>query len=184
MAHEIALELKERFSTKNWRFFSPDDLDLINKEITDQDNNSLIKNVTYKEIKDTIFDMPVDKSPGPNGFPADFFKHYWHIVGPSVCNAIKAFFHSGHILKEINHTFIALIQKIDNPLNINHYRPISLCNTIYKIITKILANRLKPLLDKIINPFHGAFVKGRLFLWHMKFFTHSTNRKEKMDGLL
>ena len=65
------------------------------------------------------------------------------------------------MLSEINQTFIALIPKTDNPTSINHYRPISLCNTIYKIISKILANRLKPILPKLINPFQGAFVEGR-----------------------
>lgn len=62
---------------------------------------------------------------------------------------------------EINNTFIALIPKIDNPLTVNNYMPISLCNTILKIITKILANRLKPLVTKIIHPLQGAFVKNR-----------------------
>lgn len=75
--------------------------------------------------------------------------------------AIKGFFHSGKMLKELNHTFIALLQKIEQPETVNNYRPISLCNTIYKAITKILVNRLRPLLNKFIGLFQSAFVPGR-----------------------
>jgi hypothetical protein len=63
-------------------------------------------------------------------------------------------------LREQNHTFIALIQKHLGASSVHHYRPINLCNIIYKIIFKLLANRLKPLLSKIISPFQIAFVSG------------------------
>lgn len=59
--------------------------------------------------------MAFNKSPGPDGFTTEFFQKYWHIIGKATCRAIKAFFHSGKMLKEINHTFIALIPKNDNP---------------------------------------------------------------------
>lgn len=91
--------------------------------------------VTFQEIHDALFDLDLDKSPSPDGFPPFFFHKYWKIVGNSVCRAVKAFFHSGKILKEINHTFITLIPKIDNPSSASPFRPISLCSTIYKIIS-------------------------------------------------
>ena len=72
------------------------------------------------------------------------------------------FFHSGRILKEINYTFLALIPKIDNPSSVNHFRPISLCSTNYKIISKILTSRLKEVMGQIIRPLQGAFVPDRL----------------------
>lgn len=142
--------MNERFVTPNIRFSSEDELK-IQKEITDIESESLIKKVSDKEIKETKFDMPQDKSPSMDGFPVDVFKQYWNTVWPSVCNAMKAFSHSAYMLKEIHHSFVALIPKTDNLMNINHYTTISLHNNIYKIITKILSNRLKPLLDKIIN---------------------------------
>ncbi|XP_074301569.1 uncharacterized protein LOC141632969 [Silene latifolia] len=83
------------------------------------------------------------------------------LTGNSVTKAVLAFFHSEKLLKEMNHTFIALIPKIENPQTANHFRPISLCSTIYKIIAKILANRLRSVLHKIIHPFQGAFTPNR-----------------------
>jgi len=65
------------------------------------------------------------------------------------------------MLRQINHTFLALIPKGDNPTETQHFRPISLCNTVYKTISKILVNRLRPLLDKIVSPFQSAFIPGR-----------------------
>ena len=65
------------------------------------------------------------------------------------------------MLRQINHTFITLIPKCVNPTNTNHYRPISLCSTIYKTISKILTNKLKPILQKLIHPLQGAFFADR-----------------------
>ena len=75
---------------------------------------------------------------------------------------VRAFFHNGHLLKEINRTFITLIPKLESREASHDYRPISICNVSYKIIAKILANRVKPLLNKIISPLQGAFAPSRL----------------------
>ena len=74
---------------------------------------------------------------------------------------INEFFCSGKLLREVNHTFITLIPKVDQPHTTAQFRPISLCTTLYKIISKILANRLRPLLNKILSPFQSAFIPGR-----------------------
>lgn len=79
-------------------------------------------------------------------------------MGNAIERAIKAFFHSGKILKEVNHTLIALVPKVDNPVTTNDFRPISLC-TLYKIIAKILANRLKWVLPKLIHPYKGLLLQ-------------------------
>ena len=76
-------------------------------------------------------------------------------------NSIIEFFRSGKLLKQLNHTFIALIPKRENPTETQHFRPISLCNTIYKTISKIMVNRLRPLLDQLISPVQSAFIPGR-----------------------
>lgn len=71
------------------------------------------------------------------------------------------FFHSGSLFKPLNHTFITLIPKVSFLDQVSHFRPISLCNVIYKVISKILVNRLKPIMDSLIIPFQNAFIKGR-----------------------
>jgi hypothetical protein len=101
------------------------------------------------------------KAPGPDGFPGLFFKHYWDIVGSQVTASIQSFFRDGNLLPYINHTFITFIPKKQGACNFNHFLPISLCNFFYKIISKILVNRMQPLLAKIIDPAQAAFVPKR-----------------------
>ncbi len=117
---------------------------------------------TPAEIKQALFSLDSNKSPSPDGFPPLFYKHYWDVINFDLIEAVISFFTRGHILKEINHTFIALIPKSNKASTVNQFRPISLCNTSYKIISKILSNRLKPLLHKLISPWQSAFVPGRL----------------------
>ena len=101
------------------------------------------------------------KAPGPDGLPVLFYKHYWSIVGHNVINAVQKFFRSGHLLMEVNNSLIVLIPKNSAPSNVNHFRPISLCNTIYKVIAKFLVSKLRPLLANLISPGQSAFVLDR-----------------------
>jgi len=80
--------------------------------VSDEDNCLLLKPVQDSEVKEAIFQMDKYKSLGPDGFGAAFFQDYWHLIANDVCQAIKSFFHNGKLPKQINHTFIALIQKI------------------------------------------------------------------------
>ena len=75
--------------------------------------------------------------------------------------SVQAFFREGHLLRQLNHTFIRLIPKFQGAAEVQHFRPLSLCNVSYKIITKILANRLAPLLGKMVSPLQGTFIPGR-----------------------
>ena len=79
-------------------------------------------------------------------------------------NAVQSFFQSKFMLKALNHIVISLISKVDCPTDLKHYRPISLCNVVYKVISKILVNRLKPLLNTCISKNQAAFVPGRQIL--------------------
>uniref|UniRef100_A0A2N9HXB0 Reverse transcriptase domain-containing protein n=1 Tax=Fagus sylvatica TaxID=28930 RepID=A0A2N9HXB0_FAGSY len=141
----------------------PDELcNLLEPVISDDDNSYLCSVPSDEEIKETLFSMSSHKSPGPDGFSPLFFKHYWCFVNKEVVEAVKNFFQSGRLLKQLNHTFIALIPKVEGAASVNQFRPISLCNVIYKLISKILASRLKTMLPKFISPWQGAFVPGRL----------------------
>ncbi|KAK0580648.1 hypothetical protein LWI29_004632 [Acer saccharum] len=90
-----------------------------------------------------------------------FSRKHGDIVGEDVINAIQEFFRSGLLFKELNATIISLVPKVPNPSKMKDFRPISCCNTLYKIIAKIIANRIKPCLLDIINPSQSAFVAGR-----------------------
>ena len=96
--------------------------------------------------------MSSGKSLGLDGFSPSFFKNFWCIIGKTVTEAIQHFFINGYLLKSMNHTFIALVPKTEKAHKVENFRPIALCNVVLKTITKILAKRLKPLLDNIVSP--------------------------------
>ncbi|XP_021864500.2 uncharacterized protein [Spinacia oleracea] len=121
----------------------------------------LNKPFTMKEIRDAMFHIHVSKSPGPDGFSAEFFKTYWNTVGGLVTKSITRFFETGYLLKEWNQSLLVMIPKIPNPELASHFRPISLCNTIYKCISKCLVNRMKGVLPEVISNFQHAFIPGR-----------------------
>ena len=75
---------------------------------------------------------------------------------------VLEFLNTGYMIPDLNRTYIVLIPKIKNSIKVSDYRPISLCNVIYKIIAKVVANRLKQILPQIISPTQSAFVLGRL----------------------
>ena len=136
--------------------------DLFDPVISLEENEQICMIPTDLEIKEVLFSMGSLKSPGPDGFPPLFFKHYWNIVNKEVTEAVKNFFSSGRLLQQLNHTFITLIPKVVGVARVNQFRPISLYNVVYKVISKILAQRLKVLLPKIVSPWQGAFVPGRV----------------------
>ncbi|CAH9100586.1 unnamed protein product [Cuscuta epithymum] len=125
-------------------------------------HDSLLSPITNKEIKDALFDIGDNKAPGPDGYSSAFFKKNWNIVGGDVIRATREFFNSGKMLKQLNHTVIALIPKTSHSPKVSDYRPISCTNVLYKIITKIIAARIIPTLPGLINKAQGAFVDGRL----------------------
>ena len=109
-----------------------------------------------------IKDMAPLKAPGPNCMPLLFYQTYWSDVGMDITQTVLSCLNSGSILKSINHTFITLIPKVKNLEKFLEFRPISLCNVIYKIVSKVIANKFKSLLNKIISETQSTFIAERL----------------------
>ena len=113
------------------------------------------------EIFFALNSMKPFKAPGPDGLHAGFFQRFWLVVGNSVKFEVKRMFRTKKIPLHLNKTLIALIPKQSGPETINHFRPISLRNTIYKIVTKILVQRMKHLMPTLVSPSQTAFISGR-----------------------
>jgi hypothetical protein len=117
-----------------------------------------------REVWEVIKGMDRDKAFGPDGFTLAFFQDCWGVVKGDFM-AVSAEFHArGKFVKSINLTFISLILKVHGAKEIKDFRPISLVGGIYKIIAKVLANRMRRVMDKIISKPQNAFVKGRQIL--------------------
>ncbi|OMO58663.1 reverse transcriptase [Corchorus capsularis] len=111
--------------------------------------NVLEADFTVEEIKRAVFQMGGSKAPGPDGFSPAFFQKCWSVVGKDVVNFALAFLNSNTPLPDINHTNVVLIPKIDDPKTGKDFRPISLCNVIFRVVSEALANRLKGLSSMI-----------------------------------
>lgn len=137
---------------------------LLNYDCAEEDKNMLIGEVPGEEIRRVLFGMAADKSTGLDGYTSEFFKAIWAITGGDFVIAVKSFFDKGFLPKGINSTILALIPKKVEAISMKDYKPISCCNVIYKVISKILANRLKRLLPSFISSNKSAFVKDRLLM--------------------
>ena len=105
--------------------------------------------------------MALGKARGPDGFTSIFFHYFWDLVNEEVLEIVEESRIKKGFLKAFNATFLTLIPGevgVDSP---DKFRPIALCNVIYKIISRVIANRLKPLLPKLISPEQSGFVEGR-----------------------
>ncbi|GKC47378.1 RNA-directed DNA polymerase, eukaryota [Tanacetum coccineum] len=122
------------------------------------------RRISKEEVKRAVWDCGVDKSPGPDGFSFSFYRHFWPVIEKDVFEAVDYFFMYGEIPNGCNSNFIALIPKILDANMVKDFRPISLIGSLYKIIAKILANRLVGVLGDLVNEVQSAFVADRQIL--------------------
>lgn len=104
-------------------------------KLSEEDNRDLNRDITDTEIKKAMNNITAFEAPRRDGFQAIFYHKYWDIVGTDVCSFVKNCFATNSIPKEINRTLIAPILKVNSPERVKQFRPISLCNVTYKVIT-------------------------------------------------
>lgn len=129
-----------------------------------EENSFLVAPFSEEEIKDVVWSCDGNKCPGPDGFNLRFIKECWEFVKDDIVEFLQEFQITGVLPKAITASFLALIPKVNNPQNLKEYRPICLIGCLYKILSKVLASRLKKVIAKLISPCQSAFISGRQIL--------------------
>ncbi|KAI4324404.1 hypothetical protein MLD38_029899 [Melastoma candidum] len=134
---------------------------LVRTRISCVQGEMLSRPVGHDEIIRALSSLKKSKAPGPDGFPPEFFLGSWKLLCRDVIEAITEFFAKGRMLKQWNVSAITLVPKSKNAMRVSDYRPISCCNTMYKCISKVLADRLKMVIGVLVGPTQSAFIPGR-----------------------
>ncbi|XP_021827477.1 uncharacterized protein LOC110768097 [Prunus avium] len=142
---------------------APTELDIPNlfPLISGEDLDVLTKDVELDEVKESLFGIGGLKAPGIDGFPACFYQTQWGQCATDIYAMVTKAFTECSFPAKLNHTLITLVPKVDNPQTMVHFRPISLCSTLYKVISKIIVARLRPILPVLISPNQVSFVPRR-----------------------
>ncbi|GAU51891.1 hypothetical protein TSUD_416760 [Trifolium subterraneum] len=134
------------------------------KSLSVEEGAELTKPFLLEEIKKAIWDCDSFKSPGPDGVNLGFFKDFWEVLKIDLLNFFSEFHRQGILSKGLNSTFIALIPKVDNPQRVADFRPIALVNSVYKLLSKVLTNRLRSVIASVVSQNQSAFIQGRQIL--------------------
>ncbi|KHN27108.1 Transposon TX1 putative 149 kDa protein, partial [Glycine soja] len=118
----------------------------------------LIAPFSDQEIKEAVWSCGGDKCPGPDGFNFNFIKEFWGVMKPEFRRFVDEFHAHGSFPRGSNASFLALIPKVNHPQSLNDYRPISLIGCMYKVIAKLLANRLRHVIPVLIDERQTAFI--------------------------
>ncbi|GJU33149.1 RNA-directed DNA polymerase, eukaryota [Tanacetum coccineum] len=132
--------------------------------LSDEQVENMDQLISRDEIKSAVWSCGENKSPGPDGYTFEFFRRYWNFIGPDLCSAVECFFDKGSFPMGNNASFIALIPKVPDAKYVTDYRPISLIGSVYKVITKVLANRLATVVSDLVSDTQSAFVANRQIL--------------------
>lgn len=129
--------------------------------ILDNDIAALRGEVSFEETKKALFIMQNLKAPGPDGYHPLFFKSQWNIVGTSLYNFVKGCFKQPSRISNVNQTLLTLIPNCEDLSRVSHFRPNALCNVVYKVITKIIAQSFRAILPYVVSENQSSFIPGR-----------------------
>ncbi|GLT59681.1 hypothetical protein SLA2020_324880 [Shorea laevis] len=150
---------KEKFREDSWNRPVLEGISF--NKISEEENAMLVAEFAEEEIKEAVWNCGGSKSPGPDGFNFNFIQRMWSTLKKEICEFIREFHRNGKLVKGSNASFIVLVPKKTNPQGMNDFRPISLIGSMYKIISKLLANRLRMVMPSIISESQTAFVGNR-----------------------
>eukprot|EP00253_Pinus_taeda_P017913 PITA_17913 len=128
--------------------------------ITEEQNTLLLKPISLQEVENAVNSVKASKAPGPDSFTSNFIQHFWELIKWEVWQVVEESHNMRWMYLGLNATFISLIPKSEESNTLDKYRPIALCNIIYKIISEVVALRLKPVLPFIISPEQSGYVEG------------------------
>ncbi|KAG7578919.1 Reverse transcriptase domain [Arabidopsis thaliana x Arabidopsis arenosa] len=149
------------------------------------DRTELSRSFVAEEVEKAIRSMGKFKSPGPDGYQPIFYQQCWETVGESVIKLVLEFFENLELPMNLNDALVVLLPKVGKPEKITQFRPISLCNVLFKIITKTMVERLKPVMSKLIGPAQASFIPGRVSTDNIVLVqeaVHSMRRKKGRKG--
>ncbi|KAK9998773.1 hypothetical protein SO802_018376 [Lithocarpus litseifolius] len=158
----IFVEYFENLFTSSQPVVSAELLGALYTKVTDGMNARLLREFQASEVEKALKQMHPMKAPGPDGMAPLFYQHFWPTVNSIVIQTVLDFLNHGAAPPKFHETHIVLIPKTKNPERVTNYRPISLCNVAYKLASKVVANRLKLVLQDIICENQSAFVSERL----------------------
>ena len=159
---DIAVEYFQSLFSSSHPSVQSDIFEAVMPSVSLEMNEQILKPFTREEVEVALHQMEPITAPGPDGMPPLFYHSFWNLIGNDISSAVLDCLNNCNIPKEINHTNITLIPKVKSPEFITDFHPISLCNVVYKLVSKVLANRLKVVLPAVVSENQSAFQAGRL----------------------
>ncbi|KAK2390438.1 hypothetical protein QL285_063981 [Trifolium repens] len=178
----MANDFYKKLFTRNQALFDWHETIVTYPKLSNEVLEKLNAPIANDEGRKAIFNMNPWKAPGPDGFPAGFYQKSWSIVGNHVCDFVREVWSNPGKILEVNQTDICLIPKIQHLEYISQFRPISFCNTIYKVVSKVVVELLKDCIPFIISPYQTGFVPGRNIHENIIVAQEMTHNMVKMKG--
>ncbi|GLT27742.1 hypothetical protein SLA2020_027180 [Shorea laevis] len=157
--NEIVRYFRSLFQGESWNRPKPGDIKF--QQISEEKKDWLERPFSVEEIEEGLRSCDGSTASGPDGYNFNFLKFAWHCIKEDFINFFSEFYRNGKLVRGLNSSFIALIPKKLNAVELKDYRPISLLECVYKLLAKVLANRLKSVISEIVSDTQSAFVGGR-----------------------